>query len=1136
MTESQRIAADPARSVWVAASAGSGKTKVLTDRVLRLLLRGVQPHRILCLTYTNAAAKEMRHRLQRTLAQWAVQSEERATHALRELGEDPDAALLARARKLFATVLESEEGVRIQTLHAFCQSLLRRFPIEAGVAANLQLLDDRGRAALLKEARQRLFSSHGMQDPERLEALRRIAPQLGLMRLEGLLEDMSGQQRRFGLLLESNQLPALRAALQAWLGTIEETDHFDYAPEALAKLRQATQALCASDKKESLERGEALGRWLAADRKSPSAVAEYRDALLTGEGTARKRVATVDVVQRMADVVEVLGAEQARMLAQQSADIARRTQLQSESLLTLFVGMMRHYAALKRARAVLDYDDLILHTVALLERPGISAWVLFKLDGGVDHLLLDEAQDTSREQWRIVQLLTEDAFAGESATTRPRSLFVVGDEKQSIYSFQGAAPEEFDRMRAYFKRRSEEAQHPFERVRLTTSFRSTAAVLGAVDAVFAMPEAKAGLDLSEKDIVHQAWREGAAGRVEFWPKVELPEEAEGEVRRRPERLQAQLVAHNIARWLKQRRSLTSQNRAVEAGDIMVLVRKRGRFVDILVAELKRRQVPVAGADRIELNEQLAVKDILVLCDVLLLPEDDLALATALRGPLFNASDDMLYALAHDRGDATLITRLRRAAAEPEHAHHADARRILGELTHWMDRTDYLTPYALLADILYRADGMRRLQRRLGPQALDPLEELMQQALIYQQEECAHLQGFLHWLRSGEIESKREAEQGRNEVRIFTVHGAKGLQAPIVILADTLDMQSRTDDLLWAEQDGLPVALWPRKNGGLHEGMAQRLTDRTDAETRERNRQLYVAMTRAEDELYIAGWQPRGRKEDAKSWYALVRQGIQKLPNIAPFDFAAEYALPEMLAGCVQGEGLRLVDAQTAEIMPKPLPPVAEAMRPLPEFLSRAAPIEPVRLRTLAPSHQNETGGVLSPVVQAAALRRGTLVHGLLQFLPEVPQDERALRAAQWLQSRAPDLEEPQRTELQSAVLGLMQRPEFTDVFALGALAEVPLSGVLHTQSAPRTVNGQIDRLVVGETEILLVDYKTNQRVPASVEATPVGYLRQMRAYRDLLQRIYPDHRIRALLLWTAGPAMMELPEWLLDTQSLEIAA
>lgn len=1138
MTESQRLAADPALSVWVAASAGSGKTKVLTDRVLRLLLDGVRPHRVLCLTYTNAAAKEMRHRLQKTLSQWAIQSEERCAAFLTDLtGQPPKPALLARARTLFATVLESEEGVRIQTLHAFCQSLLRRFPIEAGVAANLQLLDERGRAALLKEARQRLFSNHGLDDPRLVDALKRMAAQIGLSKLEELLEHMSAQQRRFGLMLERKQLGPLQAALREWLGVEEHAEapaQFEYDDDQRGQLLAVARALLASDKPTSQTRGEALATWLAEG--TPAAFVTYRRQLLTAAGTPAARLLTADVEKAMPQAREILLAEQARMVAQQSAEIALRTERQSEALLTLFVGMMQFYGELKRQRAVLDYDDLILHTVALLERPGISAWVLYKLDGGMDHVLLDEAQDTSREQWRIVQLLTEDAFAGESANPRARSLFVVGDEKQSIYSFQGAAPEEFDRMRAYFKQKSDAAQHPFERVRLATSFRSTQAVLTAVDAVFALPEAKAGLDLSEKDIAHEAYRQGVAGLVEFWPKVELAEETEDAptFRRRPERLQAQLVGHAIERWLADRRRLPSQNRAVEPGDIMVLVRKRGRFVDALVGELKRRGVPVAGADRIELNEQLAVKDVLVLCDVLLLPEDDLALATALRGPLFNASEEMLYDLAHGRGDDTLITRLRRAALDEAHAHHQAARAIVAELSVWMDRTDYLTPYALLAEILYRADGMRRLQKRLGPQALDPLEELMQQALIYQQEECAHLQGFLHWLRSGEIESKREAEQGRNEVRIFTVHGAKGLQAPIVILADTLDMQSRTDELLWGEHGGLPVALWPRKNGSLHEGMANTIQARAESERRERNRQLYVAMTRAEDELYIAGWQPRGRKEDPHSWYALARQGLQSVPGIEAFDFAADYAVPAPLAASLaEGGGLRLRGAQTAEIAPRPAVPAAVAIAPLPDFLSRPAPIEPVRLRILAPSHQNETGGVFSPITQAAALRRGTLVHGLLQWLPEVAPEHRAMRAAQWLDRRATDLDEAARAAIGDSVLALMERPECAHLFAPGSLAEVPLSGILATPGAPRTVNGQIDRLVVGAEEILLVDYKTSQRVPASPQATPLGYLRQMSAYRDLLRRIYPHHRIRALLVWTAGPSVMELPDALLDAQSLE---
>ena len=1167
MTDQQKRASDPARHVWVAASAGSGKTKVLTDRVLRLLLAGTLPHRILCLTYTNAAAAEMRARLQKTLTAWAVLPEEEVRTQLEALsGEVPDKKLLNRARRLFARLLDTPEGVRIQTVHAFCQSLLKRFPLEAGIAPQMELLTERTQKTLLKEARHRLLTQSDQSEEVR-DAIRIIARHASADTLESLLDGLIGRRRQFEGRKGQSLSDSVSAAIEQWLGISGMADETSLAAAYLAPSPaernelKALHSACAQGKtKGAGATAERLAEWLATPAPDFAQSERFARHWLTTEGEP-KQLSSIfgkDVADAFPAAPDVLAALQSKALAFMEALTALRALRRTRALLTLLDGLLGIYAKLKRQRAMLDYDDLILATLRLLHEPGMSQWVLFKLDGGLDHVLVDEAQDTSREQWEIVQLLTQEFFSGASANPRPRSLFVVGDEKQSIYRFQGAQPEIFDRMRAHFQESSRRAEAEFERVRLVRSFRSAPAVLAAVDAVFARDVAKAGLDVSESIIRHEANRHDAPGIVELWPLTMAPEgasdeeeesaalpagfDAAGQWRLKPpkpraEKLHANLLAHAIAHWLKSRRILAGKGRPVKPGDIMVLVRKRGPFVDALVRQLKSLNVPVAGADRLELNAQLAVKDILAVLDVCLLPQDDLTLAAALRSPIFNLSESGLFALAHGRGETSLFARLQQAAQDISHPYHADALRIHAELAGWMNMVDYQPPYLLLSDILHRHGGMIRLQKRLGPQIIDPVEELLRQALEYGMEECASLQGFLAWMRAGKTEIKRDMEHGQDEVRILTVHGSKGLQAPIVILADTLNMQGQAESLLWHEPEGgMPLPLWPGPTKFSKQLKHAKEAEKI-AEQRERNRQLYVAMTRAEDELYITGWKPHQKRDD--SWYDLVRDGLQAMPEGRLQQYAFTASFPRMpgtlLAQLAAEENQppmlwRLADADPGVAMEPEKMAAPSVPSPLPAWVHRAPPGEPVPPRPLTPSQLDSPVPVSVPNgLQAEAMRRGQLVHGLLQWLPETPPETRATRGGDWLRLTAMDMEESARATLLAQVLGILAEPAFAAVFAPGSLAEVPISGmVMDASGNPRIINAQVDRLLIASDRVFVADYKTTQNPPTSLERVPVAYLRQMAAYRDLLRRIYPSRSIECGLVFTQGPSLMVLPDILLD--------
>lgn len=1152
----QRRAADPEASVWVSASAGTGKTKVLTDRVLTLMLRGTPPERLLCLTFTKAAAAEMRNRLAGVLRGWATCAEEALEGRLFELlGRRPEPPEMLRARQLLARVLDAPGGMKIQTIHAFCQSLLGRFPLEAGVAPHFRLIEERGSAERLATARDGVLAAAGLPGGEALaEALERITPLVGEEGFAGLLQALVAERGRLKQLLRHfGEGEALAAAVAARLGALPgET------PEAVlatacreaafdgAALRRVVAALCGG-KQSDLDCAERMQAWLAADEAGRAqGWDDYLAAYFTKDGSPRKRLATKAVIEACPELPAVMEAEIDRLENARERIKAATLACSTEALLRLGLAVLARYERDKAEHGLLDYDDLILVTRDLLRRAEITPWVLFKLDGGLDHLLIDEAQDTNPEQWEVVRLITEEFFAGEGAaeargTALPRSLFAVGDPKQSIYRFQRADPQRFADMQGYFAGRVRDAQRRWDPVDLIHSFRSAAAVLRLVDTVFADPAARRGLHFREPWLDHDPVRVGQGGRVELWP-APLPEEPEEEEawgavdgrshRPEPRTRLARLIAARIHRWVAAREVgpgdeawLEARGRRVRPGDVLVLVRRRNAFVEELVRALKQRGVPVAGADRMVLTEQLAVMDLMALGRVLLLPEDDLTLATVLKGPLVGLDEEQLFTLAWNR-DGSLWSALRAKAAEEAAGNGAFAE-ALAFLSALMAAADFRPPFELYAELL-AGGGRRKLLQRLGPDAADPIEEFLNLALAYEREATPSLESFLHWLESGEREVKRDLEAGAGEVRIMTVHGAKGLQAPIVFLPDTLQRPRDDSRLLWlpeaageAGEEPAPLPLWaPRR--ALEERVAAAARAReAEAMEEEQHRLLYVALTRAEDRLYVCGW--HGRKPPpAGNWYELVERALAGgLGEAAAFDFTAE--LPEGEGW--SGPGWRLAAPQeaepeaaaeeSAETPPPPLPDWA-ARAPLPEA-SPPRPLAPSRPAEAEPAPRSPLG-----TDGGAGFRRGLLVHRLLQSLPELVPETRAETGRRWLRQPLHALEPDEAEALLAETLAVLETPAFAPLFGPGSRAEVPVAGLVTSCDGPLAIAGQIDRLYVDAERVLIVDFKTNRPPPLHPSGVPGVYLRQMAAYRALLQRIYPEREVRCALLWTDGPRLMEL--------------
>lgn len=1168
----QALASDPTASVFVSASAGSGKTKLLIDRLLRLMLPrphpaggdvipGSPPSRILCLTFTKAAAAEMAIRLQTRLGRWVTLPDDRLDAELRSLSVPCTVETRRRARALFAEVLDLPGGMRIGTIHAFCQSLLRRFPLEAAMNPHFTVMEETDASLALQGCVETVL---GNSPTDRIAPL---AGQIGLGDFVSLVGALRHDSRAEAIRERVLKTPAILTTLLCRVlglpqGALNGSDAAQIEAACTAfsgedRLRTHIPTLVDKGTETVKATAYRLLDWLAlppAERAAQWDV--WRNALLTKDGKPRKRgLITTKLANDYTDLATALEREAARILEVEEALRARRLARLGLALLKTAAPIAALYDTRKSQRGLVEYDDLIRRTLGLLQQTG-AAWVLYKLDGGIDHLLLDEVQDTSREQWRIAGDLTAEFFAGEGTHTQEqgsRTVFAVGDYKQSIYGFQGADPDSFRTWRREFKNRAAFASLPWQEPDLTVSFRSTAPVLALVDAVFSEPDAARGV--AEEDgraIQHLTARPGEGGRVELWPLAEAQMDEEDALspwepptanttRQNPQQKLADTLARFIALQLS---TLPEEGTApLTAGDVLVLVPRRSSFVTALIRALKTENVPVATLVRTGLADQLAVQDLMALCGALLLPQDDLTLACVLTSPLGGLSDDSLMALATGRHKAEPLW----SALREHHAERPDWALAWQMLDGLFRRVDYLTPHELLSEALGGSGGRARLLARLGPEAAESIDELLSAALRYQDMHPPSLLGFLHWLRNSEETVKREAEAGGDAVRVMTAHGAKGLQARLVILPDTVGTPRFEDRLFWVKDEptGLDVPLYvPR--GALAVSVTQKLRAAMQASAiEEYNRLLYVALTRAAERLVVCGWKP-GRVVPPESWYERCRKGFEAVGAV-PQDWDS---------GGWTGDMLVLEEKPQPRVHPQDQkgpsfgqPPLAAASTAaLPVWMGHAPawkgvpPVPDAPLaRPLAPSRPDDAMlGPLPPVrspldvatvtpaaAREAAFRRGTLVHALLQYLPAYPPEQQAEMAHSWLARPASGLTPDEAATLAEQVLAVLALPDLAPLFSPQARAEQRLAGVAGGQ----VIVGQVDRMFVLPDKVLVCDFKTGRHTPRKVEATPVLYLRQMAAYRALLQGLYPDRTIRCVLVWTEGPRADVLPDALLDAHA-----
>ncbi|HQT88827.1 MAG TPA: double-strand break repair helicase AddA [Acidiphilium sp.] len=1132
----QRAAANPLVSAFVAASAGSGKTKLLTDRLLRLMLEGANPARILCLTFTRAAAAEMAIRLRNRLGLWVTLGDALLDGELAKLDVAASAANRARARALFGQVLDLPGGMRIDTIHAFCQSLLRRFPLEAGITPHFAVSDDAQTSLRRRAAREAVLGDKAL---EPTEALLRLAGEISETQFAALIDQLLTDQRTqlAHLLAKHGAAPAIKAEQRAALNAPDQ-DAEALTNDAIQgtdnqPLRAALQRIAAASSPKAQEKADQLLDILAKPVANRAADwATWCGLFLTSAGKPRALSAFISKALNGSDpdLAVIIEAEQARILRYRDQCAALVLAALSGAMIDLLLPIRNADIDAKIQESRFDYADLIARAAQLLQNPG-AAWVLYKLDGGLDHILLDEVQDIAPAQWQVINQIAAEFFAGYGTRADerlPRSIFAVGDRKQSIYSFQGANLAVFDQWRRHIGRRVTDAQARWHDGTLDTSFRSTAPILQLVDQVFADDLACRGVAAPGASLAHGISRAGQAGSATLWPLVPAePEPALGawqvadhylsqsSARRR--------LANGIAAWIAAQigvMALPARDRLLQAGDILILVRSRNEFGPALTRALKDHGVPVAGLDRMVLTETRAVADLIALLQALLLPEDDVSVATFLTSPLGGLSDEALMRLAIGR-----IGSLREALARSA-AQNADYRAAEDLFARLQKRVDFVSPYQLLAEIIGPLGGRARLLARLGPEAAEPIDELLAAAIDFSASNPPSLQAFLAELDASAAEIKREAEAAGNSVRLMTVHGAKGLQAPVVILPDTTSTPRTRDTLHWltAPQSDRDVPIFSPRADQRSSAVIGAVEAAKTAMVEEYNRLLYVALTRAEDHLIVCGAAPKNAPPN-DCWYQSVQRAFARLG-------AAAQAVPIALPWA--SEALTSRCAQTAP--PDRPAPSDEARRAaLPAWVGGAndwqatpppPPSDPIdRLVPSRSAEGAETGlAAASPRrnrtlrARNLALARGRLVHALLQHLPDLPADHRAEAARRYLAQPGHGLDQPSQSRLLQDVMRILDHPEMLPLFAPGSRAEAPIAGIVGRTE----IGGLIDRLAITPERIMFADYKTDRAPPASEQLVPPAYRAQLSAYASVLRAIHPNRPVTAILVWTSTGTVMPI--------------
>lgn len=1148
----QEAATNPQNTAWVSANAGSGKTYVLSLRVIRLMLLSTNPSQLLCLTFTKAAAAEMSNRVFKILGEWAIMPEDKLHSAITDvIGSPPKPNQLRRARQLFAMSLDTPGGLKIQTIHAFCDALLHQFPLEANVPAHFDQIDTPEQNALINEAKRNVIltslgqnnlgqSSDANKNAARLnEAFAKIRSHSSEASIEKAITTLIHDRDNF-LIWTRNGVE--QAMDYAW-------DHFnmshsdlveDLCTDAISQSSISKESWIAGAAHASASMAKTIENMLSS-KTTPQQFMYLKKLLLKADGTPPKNLSNKKFRDAAGLTEETIAQEQELLIEKVDRVKSLEVLQASEALFTIAHAILIEYANLKQRRNMLDFSDLIRKAADLLTRNDITAWIQYKLDRGIDHVLVDEAQDTSPLQWEIINALTSDFYVGEGARDTKRTMFVVGDEKQSIYSFQGADPNEFEKQKRNLQNRTKQIDAETKDVRLNLSFRSTEEVLNAVDTVFSLPENLKGLVQNDTLQAHTAYRSSDTGEVIIWDLIEKPEKQKKQSwldsYDAPQEDDAELVlakriANEIKTWLDENKKLPGRDSPIKAGDILILVKKRDKFATAITRELKRLNLPSAGADRLNLTSHIVVEDMMALGKFAVMQLDDLALASILKSPLFNFNEEELFELTHYRKDKNLFDFM--AIYKNNDADFEDKVSTAYTLLKDLLKSALVKPvFEFYAELFARHNLRKKYLKRLGNEAEEVIDGFLQAAINHDSNKANGLTEFIEWLSNANPEIKREIDLETNEIRVITAHSSKGLEAPIVFLVDpgsaAFNTASHTPVIAkLKDAKNNDFFVWQSKtNYRIKAADAFREKVQQDADE-EYRRLLYVGMTRAADKLIICGY----GKKDAKHshWHSMVMQGLSEGDSGKSNGYLEEEILPDNF----RVHHWKIDNPLRKNVALKPVKEVDQLKATPPDWLFKMSVAESLPPKPLTPSGVLQLLEISDEVVisrdmgTASALQKGNAVHRLLQVLPSVEVEKRddlidAFFAGQ-------DLDASLQKEIRDNTKKILASPELSDLFKSNSRAEVSLSGQVKLGTSTHMITGQIDRLVVNETQVIIADYKTNKLVPSDIKSVSSTYIAQLTLYRELIGNIYPNKEVICLLVWTQNANVMHIENNVLDKQ------
>ena len=1105
--EQQLSASNPKTSVWVEASAGTGKTKVLSDRVLRLLLEGVDPCKILCLTYTKAAAVEMNERIAKRLSLWAVDNDDNLLQDLSKLlgnslTDDLQKKIMQKARTLFAQILDAPGGMKIQTIHSFCQDILKRFPLEAGISPYFDVLDDRNSKEILQNIKSDLLKNFDISEDKSLKnSISYLVENISEFKFPEIMNMITENRNKIDILLKKY------GSIEEIITTLEEqlnikstilitdliNDFFDNIDvDVLKKIIEALNLGSKEDKKNAT-----ILSSISAKNYPSILYDDYKKVFLTQNGEIRKKLATKEAIKYNPNIIEQATNEALRII--ETEKHIKNLNILKSTISVLYVSknIIDAYNEHKEIYCMLDYEDLIIKTLRLLENSATADWVLFKLDGGIEHILIDEAQDTSPNQWAIIKAITQEFFAGIGANDShlQRTVFVVGDRKQSIYSFQGADPNEFDKMYNYFENKA----FNFSKIHLDVSFRSTKAIMDCVNTLFNVDEVKKGVVPIGESVIHRPFRLGDGGSLEILPLIHKNDTEKEEYnwhipisriqKTSPSNILAKQIAQNIKTMVDNKELLLSKNRPLRYGDFMFLVQQRNSFVEEFVRACKEIGVNVAGVDKLKLLEQIAVQDLISLGKFILQPHDDLSLAEVLKSPIFGLDDDDLFDLCYKRKSSLFYMLLK----------NDKYKKISEELQLLLNMTGFVRPFELFNFILVKLEGRKKFISRMGYEVEDVLDEFLNLTLNFEQSHTPSLENFIQWIVQDEVIVQKQMEQGNNDtVKIMTVHGSKGLQAPIVILADTTKVKNKSQksEFLWQND----IFYFPLSSADYNEKCKEIKNQNIENDLDEYRRLLYVALTRAEDRLYIAGYTKEKDVKD-ESWYSLLKNNLKSNIQLNKTDERIVYNIDQ--------ENTFKKNIIVAPSNKKEPTDYSMLFTPVPNESPLSKPY--------TPSKPNDDEIVSSPLEDSGKFyRRGTAIHKLLQYITKINVINRKEASVLFLQKELPDISLNEISFISNEVITLCNK--YKEIFSGNSVAEVPIMGEIDG----KIISSKIDRLVITDDKVIIVDYKTNRPAALKIEDVPDMYINQLNTYKKLLQQIYKDKEIETYLLWTNTCNMMKV--------------